>query len=145
MTGRDTDDQDFSFAAYRPRGGVDPAMRRIAVIAGGISLAVIAAALLWAGVRPGGRFGPPPEIAAPPGPMRVAPSNPGGLEVPGANEPILSGQAPNGAPELAPAAQAPDLSAFTNSSPPLPPQAGPAPPAVPAPPAPASNQGHAPP
>ena len=57
-----------------------------------LSLLVIAVALLWSGVR-GTGFGPPPVITAPPGPLRVAPANPGGLTVPEANVPIMSGVA----------------------------------------------------
>jgi SPOR domain len=96
---------------YRTRrdSGMDPAMRRMALGAGGLSVLVIAVALLWSGVR-GTGFGPPPVITAPPGPLRVAPANPGGLTVPEANVPIMSGVASVAPPQLAPSQASPDVS-----------------------------------
>jgi hypothetical protein len=88
---------------------MDPAVRRIALGAGGASLLVIVVALLWSGVR-GTGFGPPPVITAPPGPMRIVPANPGGLTVPEANIPIMSGVMPVAPPQLAPGTPTPDIS-----------------------------------
>jgi hypothetical protein len=81
----------------------------MALAAGGVSLLVILVALVWGGIRPGG-FGPPPVITAPTKALRVAPANPGGMEVPGADVPIMSGEDNlSSTPQLAPAASAPAL------------------------------------
>jgi hypothetical protein len=134
---------EFSYRTRRQRPAVDPAMRRIAIGAGVIALAVIAVATLWSGVRPHG-FGPPPEIAPPATPLRVAPADPGGLEVPGANEPIMSDNGAGPAPSLAPAPAAPALAQLQQqsgvqvlapSAPPPAPAPAPATPATAAPPA----------
>jgi cell division protein FtsN len=107
------DDPDIDIPPYaspRLRGarGFGPETKRTAIIAGGLGIGIIALALLWSGIHTG--LGPPPIIKAPPGPMRTVPTNPGGLQVPGANEQIMSGRVSSGPPELAPAAQAPDFS-----------------------------------
>ena len=86
---------------------VDPATKRIALIAALLAAVVIVVALVWSGVHTG--FGPPPVIKPPPGPMRTVPENPGGLQVPGANEQIMSGAQSTAPPALAPPASAPDL------------------------------------
>lgn len=105
----ESDIPEYSYSARRHRAEMDPAMRRMAFAAAGISAFVIVVALLWSGVRPRMGFGPPPEIAAPATPLRVAPANPGGLTVPGANEQIMSGNDNSGPAELAPASPAPAL------------------------------------
>jgi hypothetical protein len=127
---------EFSYAARRQRAEVDPAMRRIALAACGISVLVIALALFWSGVRPRVGFGPPPEIAAPATPLRVAPADPGGLTVPGANVQIMSGAASSAPAQLAPAVQAPQVAALDQS-------AGIVAPAAPAPPPVAATSGPA--
>jgi hypothetical protein len=99
------EEDDFVYQVRRPQPAVDPAVRRIAFLAGGVSVGVILVALLWSGVR-GSGFGPPPVILPPPGPLRVLPSSPGGLTVPEADQQIMSGNpdADSGPPpELAPA------------------------------------------
>ncbi|HEY1858293.1 SPOR domain-containing protein [Acidocella sp.] len=102
-------EEDFVYRTRRDPRAMDPAMRRMALGAGGASLLVIVVALLWSGVR-GSGFGPPPVITAPPGPLRIAPVNPGGLVVPEANVPIMSGVASVAPPQLAPGAPTPDIS-----------------------------------
>ncbi len=99
----------FVYRTRRDPAAMDPAMRRMALGAGGVSLLVIVVALLWSGVR-GAGFGPPPVITAPPGPLRIAPANPGGLTVPEANVPIMSGVASVAPPQLAAAQAPPDIS-----------------------------------
>jgi hypothetical protein len=139
-------DDDFLYQPHRERGErLDPALRRMAMAAGGITLLVIVVTLGWSGFRTGG-FGPPPVINPPDVPLRVAPESPGGLEVPGADVPIMSGQtAPQGAPQLAPSSQGPavaelEQAAGLNQPPPQPAPAQPAPqPASPAAPAPAAQ------
>jgi hypothetical protein len=99
----------FVYRTRRAPAAMDPAMRRMALGAGGVSLLVILVALLWSGVR-GTGFGAPPVITAPPGPMRVVPANPGGLTVPEANVPIMSGVTSVAPPQLALGTPAPDIS-----------------------------------
>jgi hypothetical protein len=110
-------------------------MRRIAFGAGGVSLFIIAVALAWGGIHPHIGFGPPPEIAAPATPLRVAPSDPGGLTVPGADVQIMSGENSDAAPQLAAQPATPDISqlqAASGETPPAPPPATtPAAPATP--------------
>ena len=101
-------EDDFVYRTRRDSGAMDPAVRRMALGAGGVSLLVIVVALLWSGVR-GTGFGPPPVVTAPPGPLRVAPVNPGGLVVPEANVPIMSGVTSIAPPQLAPGAPPPDI------------------------------------
>ncbi len=113
---------EYSYQA-RKRQSVDPAMRRIVLAAGGISVVIIGVALVWSGVRPRIGFGPPPEIAAPDVPLRVAPLDPGGLTVPGANEPIMSGNVSSGPATLAPEAPQPDIQQFQPIAPAAPPPA----------------------
>lgn len=120
----------FVYRTRRDPAGLDPAMRRMALGAGGVSLVVIVVALLWSGVR-GAGFGPPPVITAPPGPLRIVPANPGGLVVPEANVPIMSGLTPVAPPQLAPGAPTPDISqldqeAGIGAPPPAPAQPSPA-------------------
>lgn len=120
-------DQDLDIPPYasqrQPSRGFDPEMRRMAIIAGGLAVVIVGVALVWGGVHP--RLGPPPVIKPPSGPMRTVPKNPGGLQVPGANEQIMSGTTVSGPPQLAPPPPAPDLSrlaqeAASSQSPPLP-------------------------
>lgn len=103
------EEEEFVYHARRPGQPMDPAIRKMALGAGGVSVLVIVVALLWGGVRATG-FGPPPVISAPPGPIRVLPSNPGGLTVPGADVQIMSGDESNAPPQLAPATPAPEIS-----------------------------------
>jgi hypothetical protein len=99
----------FVYRTRRAPAAMDPAMRRMALGAGGVSLLVIVVALLWSGVR-GTGFGAPPVITAPPGPLRIVPANPGGLTVPEANVPIMSGVTSVAPPQLAPGTPTPDIS-----------------------------------
>lgn len=134
------DEEDFF---YQPRtrggGGLDPAITRMALAAGGLTIIVIITAFVWSGFH-AGNFGPPPIINPPDVPLRVAPASPGGLVVPGADVPIMSGEtSDNAAPQLAAQGQMPDVAqldqaAGLNSAPPPPAAAAPAAPsaAVPA-------------
>ncbi len=119
-------DDDFHYQPEPGRAAVDPAMRRIVLGAGGAAFLIIAIALAWGGFRAGG-FGPPPEIAPPPGPLRVTPADPGGLTVPGANMPIMSGASAKEPAQLAAAPATPAV-ATLNQDAGLPPP--PAPPAI---------------
>lgn len=96
------------YAAKQPaRRGLDPAIRRMVIVAAAIAALLIAVTLIWTGIHP--RFGPVPIIAPPSQPMRTAPANPGGLQVPGAQQQIMSGVAPSGPPKLAQGAELPDF------------------------------------
>jgi hypothetical protein len=106
------EEDDFIYAPNQGRGQrIDPAIMRMALGAGGVSLVVILIALFYSGFRTGG-FGPPPEIAPPDVPLRVVPTSPGGMVVPGANVPIMSGNLAqfSATPQLAPQTAAPDIS-----------------------------------
>ncbi len=105
----------FSYRGQQ-RPLVDQATRRMIFLAAGVSVLVIAVALVWSGVKPHMGFGPPPVITAPPGPLRVLPSDPGGLTVPGANEQIMSGDVSSAAPQLAPDGQAPAIAQLQDAA-----------------------------
>jgi len=107
---------EFSYKSRPQRPAVDPAMRRIAILSACGAVLIIAVAMVWSGVRPRLGFGPPPEIAAPATPLRVAPADPGGLTVPGASEAIMSGDDSGPAPTLAPAPPAPALAQLQQQS-----------------------------
>lgn len=124
---------------YRvPRSGMDPASKRLALIAAGLGGSLLVVLGVWSTL--GHHSGVVPVITAPAGPMRVKPENPGGLKV--ANDMILSGGLGDGAADtLAPAPETPDPQAL---------KAPPAPKPVPAavlapPPAPAAAATAAPP
>ena len=147
MDPQQDDIPEYSYAQRRRRQPhYDPLMRRIALLAGGVAALVIVVALIWSGIRPGAGFGPAPEIKPPPGPLRVAPANPGGLAVPGADQEIMSGQSAVTPSSLAPAGPAPDVSAFQPPPPPPPAPAAPNPaaPAASTPAAPAESTPAAP-
>ncbi|MHB1303653.1 MAG: SPOR domain-containing protein [Acidiphilium sp.] len=106
------DDQEIDIPPYAsPRlrtRGMDRETRRMATVAGGLAVAIVAVALVWSGIHTG--LGPPPVVKAPAGPMRTVPTNPGGLQVPGAHEQIMSGDVASGPPQLAPVQAPPDFS-----------------------------------
>ncbi len=112
------DDDDLEIPPYahpqlRERR-MDDATRRIVLIAGGLGIGVILVAIGWNGLHAG--LGPPPVVKPLATPMRTIPANRGGLQVPGANEPILSG-APPTPPHLAPPPPSPDLAPLEAAKP----------------------------
>ncbi|MBU6448324.1 MAG: SPOR domain-containing protein [Rhodospirillales bacterium] len=111
------EDDDFLYRPHRAKGQrVDPAIQRMAIAAGGVSVLVILVAWAWSGIHPY-TFGPPPVIDPPATPLRVVPADPGGMVVPGANVPIMSGDMDaGGAPHLAPATQVPDIAALNQAA-----------------------------
>jgi len=122
----DRDDDDYFYRPQRARGErLDPTLKLMAMGAGGLALVVILLALADSGARPSA-FGPPPVITPPDIPLRIQPTDPGGMQVPGADMPILSGEdSAQGTPELAPSATAPevaqlDQAAGVNQPPPAP-------------------------
>ena len=106
-------DDDFLYRPHRAKGQrLDPAIKRIALVAGGVSVLVIIVAWIWSGIHPY-TFGPPPVISPPSLPLRIVPEDPGGLEVPEANVPIMSGQSMNmNDVHLASPGVAPDVTAL---------------------------------
>jgi SPOR domain len=120
-----------TFRVPRHRRGMDPATRRLAVIAsllGGTLLVVVGG---WSLI--GHRNVSVPVLQADTKPVRVKPENPGGLQVAGANEDILSGgnQAADG--KLGPPPETPVPQALASSPPPALPLTPIAPTSAPAP------------
>lgn len=110
------DDDDFLYRPHRAKGQrLDPAIQRMAIAAGGVSVLVILVAWVWSGIHPY-TFGPPPVVEPPATPLRVVPADPGGLVVPGANIPIMSGEMSDKAPRLAAPGQAPDIAALDQAA-----------------------------
>jgi hypothetical protein len=100
--------QNFARPSYRPdvRTGMDPEIRRMALAAaglGGIIALAVGAVSLSHHVHHA-----IPVIAAPPGPVRIKPADPGGMRITG-----LDDLAANSGPErLAPPAEQPELRAL---------------------------------
>lgn len=110
------EEDDFLYRPHRAKGQrLDPAIQRMAIAAGGVSVLVIVVAWAWGGIHPY-TFGPPPVINPPDIPLRVVPADPGGLVVPGADIPIMSGNMTEATPHLAPAGQAPDIAALDQAA-----------------------------
>jgi len=100
------------YRVSRRSAGIDPATRRMATIAAGIGGTLVVLVGLWSMI--GGSSTGVPVVPPPPGAMRAKPANPGGMQVMGANEPILGGGNANGPPSLAPPPETPDLQALQN-------------------------------
>ncbi len=113
-----SDDIPLRTPAYRvPRArGMDPATRRLALIAAGLGGALLVLIGVWSlsgGTSGGGSS--VPVIAAPAGPVRVKPANPGGLTVPGADQAIFDHSTDGrdaGQGSLMPGPERPDLQAL---------------------------------
>ena len=88
-----------------PREAMDPATKRLAIFAGviGGSLTLLVGIWSFTGHRPAGV----PVIEAQSGPVRVKPANPGGMQIAGANDSILSGES-DGKNTLAPPPETPE-------------------------------------
>jgi hypothetical protein len=125
---------------------MDPATKRLAIFAAVIGAGLLGLVAAW-GISGRHHGGGVPVIEPPPGPIKVKPANPGGLQLPGASESILSGES-DGTETVAPGPEAPaplalkaqEQAAAEAATPPLP--AAPPPPAksaAPPPLAPPSN------
>jgi hypothetical protein len=96
---------------HRFRRQPDPGMRRLIIIAGGIGGALLLIVGAWS--LGGGHSHGVPVVDAPSGPLRVKPANPGGMQVTGADDPILSGDGGAKQPEaLAPPPETPEPGAL---------------------------------
>lgn len=122
-----------TYRVPRHRRGMDPGTRRLALIAGGLGGVLVAVVGGWELI--GHQSTSVPVVQADNRPIRVKPDNPGGMQVAGANEDILSGGTESSSGKLAPPPEAPApqaLRAPPQASPMSPPAAAPAPPAPPA-------------
>lgn len=121
-----SDDLEIPAPTYRvPRQkrGMDAGTRKLAIIAGGLGGALVLLVGGWSVL--GHRSAGVPVIEADSRPLRVKPDNPGGMQVAGTNEEILSGDADGQTGKLAPAAETPEPQ---NLKAPAPLAAAPAPP-----------------
>ena len=99
---------------YRPHvgGGMDEGTRRLALIASGIGLFLLVVVGGWSlGGRHGVGAGEIPVIGPDPGPIKIKPVNPGGLQLTGA-EPPPANDDNGGGPSLAPGPEKPDPAAL---------------------------------
>jgi hypothetical protein len=97
------------------RQGLDPMTRRLMLIAGGLTGALMVIVLLWSSVgQPSNEV---PVVQADARPLRVKPDNPGGMQITGINADI-SGQADGPGGTLAPAPEVPDPQALAHQAPP---------------------------
>jgi cell division septation protein DedD len=120
---------------------MDPGTRRLALIAGGLGVALVSVVGGWELL--GHRSTTVPVVQADNRPIRVKPDNPGGMQVAGANEDILSGGTEPSTGQLAPAPEAPAPQALRTPPASPPPLAAPAPTPAPVaapPPVPAAVQ-----
>ena len=110
-----------AYRVQRPRG-MDPATKRLALIAAGLGGALLVLIGAWS--MTGGHSGGIPVVAPPPGPLRVKPTNPGGMKVAGADQAIFRRSAGGGETSSdvpMPPPETPDLAALR--APPAPPAA----------------------
>jgi SPOR domain len=101
-----SEDLSFPSKTYRiPRHsrGMDPATRRLALIAGGLGAALLAIVGGWSVM--GHRSTAIPVIQADGRPIRVKPENPGGMQIAGSNDEMSGGDTTGG--KLAPPPEAP--------------------------------------
>ncbi|HUZ62803.1 MAG TPA: SPOR domain-containing protein [Acetobacteraceae bacterium] len=89
----------------------DPEMRRLALIAGGIGAVLVIVVGMWGFSGGGSNTAPVIEPAS--GPVKVRPTNPGGMKIVGANDQVLSDQAQGGPTHLAPPPQVPNPQALS--------------------------------
>ena len=114
----------------RHRQGMDPATRRLALIAGGLGGVLLAVVGGWTLI--GHRNAAVPVVQADSRPIRVKPEIPGGMQVAGADSDILSGSTESKDGRLAPAPEAPAPQALTAPPASAPAVMAPVPAAVPA-------------
>src|SRR5271166_1717099 len=101
---------------YRaPRSaGLDGGTKRLALTALGLGGALVVVLGLW--TVSGHRRGDIPVIRAEPGPYRVKPTDPGGMQVNGADEDVLGSSGPGVDDKFAPPPETPEPSALRTQS-----------------------------
>jgi len=126
-----SDDLSIPSPTYRIRRsrGMDPATRRLALIAGGLGGALLVIIGGWTAM--GHRSTAIPVIEADSRPIRVKPENAGGMQVAGSNEDIMSGGSDTNGGKLAPPPEAPAPQALLSPPPAAPPPMVAATPAAP--------------
>jgi hypothetical protein len=97
------------------RGGLEPMTRRLMLIAGGLSGALVLIVVLWSSA--GHHSGTVPVVQADERPVRVKPANPGGMQIPGLSADTGAGDAPAPADSLAPAPETPNPQALARQTP----------------------------
>src|ERR1700722_6212801 len=115
-----SDDLSIPRPTYRiPRHShrMDPATRRLALIAGGLGGALLAIISSWSVM--GRQSTTVPVIQADSRPIRVKPENPGGMQIAGSSEEMSGGGDTNGG-KLAPPTEAPAPQALLAPPPPSP-------------------------
>lgn len=93
-----------SYRVSRTANPVDPATKRLAIIAGGLGAALLLLVGVWS--VSGHRHGGVPVVEADSHPLRSKPDQPGGMQVAGENDTILSG-ASSGKDAMAPPPETP--------------------------------------
>ena len=99
-----------TYRMHRRSQGMDPGTRRLAIIAGGLGVALLA--VMGASQVIGHRGGPVPVVQADSRPIRVKPANPGGMQIAGTNEDIFEGDSGSDTGKLAPPPEAPEPQAL---------------------------------
>ncbi len=100
----------------RQRRGLDPLTRKLALIACGVGGLLVVGIGGWTVL--GHRNTAVPVVQAENGPIRVKPANPGGMQISGASEDIMSGGSKPGDGKLAPAPEAPNPQGLRTQAPP---------------------------
>lgn len=134
----------LAYGGSRRSRSMDPGTRRLALIATGIAGALVVVAEGWHMVAH--RHHEVPVVRAEPGPVRLKPASPGGLQIAGIDHNVFSGGSDSDVQKLAPLPQTPDpqaLQAMASPQPAVPPVAA-APPTT-MPPAPVTRTHEAPP
>jgi SPOR domain len=108
-----SDHLDYPEPSYRarrpPSAGLDPDVKRMAMVAGGLATALAVGVGGWSILGHHGQG--VPVIEAESGPMRVKPENRGGMQIAGADEQVLGGTS-NAKEALAPLPETPELQAL---------------------------------
>ena len=93
-----------SYRVSRSANPIDPATKRLAIIAGGLGAALLLLVGVWS--VSGHRHGGVPVVEADSRPLRSKPDQPGGMQIAGENDTILSG-ASSGKDAMAPPPETP--------------------------------------